>query len=208
MDRRVLTPRFVAILMLPIVLTGCVTGQRGRLMTELSATGNEAIDAVLSQLEAVSGAVFTADYDVLTVYPGTDTAVTIAQSAPARRITIVGDVAFIVDGGPSETCTVSTDECQDGIDAARTSDVQLTPDFWGTSATARLRAEAGVATGPPVPSSEIIAGQNAICVAIPVPDDTVTTCVLDDGVLARLDGSDIELTMTSYSPDADETLWP
>ena len=33
-------------------------------------------------------------------------------------------------------------------------------------------------------------------------------CAFDNGVLARLDVSDVDLTMTSYSDEADESLWP
>jgi hypothetical protein len=208
MDRRVLDHKLLAILILPVLLTACFTGQRARLMTELTTTGDQAIDAVLTKLESVSGATFTASYDATNAFSGATTAVTIAQAAPDRRVTIVGDVTYVVDGDDAETCMASTDTCENKIDPARTSDVQLTPDFYATSAAAHLRAAANIATGPAVASTEVVLEQPATCVAIPVPDDTVTTCVLDDGLLARRDASDVDLAMTAYSPDADDELWP
>ena len=122
---------------------------------------------------------------------------TIAQSAPDRRVTIIGDVSYVVEGPRVRTCSDSSDDCEDVIDAARTSDVQLGPDFYGTSATARLRTAAAAATGPATASTEQIEDQAATCASIPLPGDTTVVCAFDNGVLARLDASDVDLTMTS-----------
>ena len=197
-----------AIVGLSVVLGGCFTGPRSELRPDLSTTGDAAIDAVLSRVEQVGAAVFTASYDADNAFAGTTTPVTITQSAPDRRVTVIGDVSYVVEGTRVRTCSDSADDCEDVIDAARTSDVQLGPDFYGTSATARLRNAAAAATGPATASTEQIEDQAATCASIPLPDDTTVVCAFDNGVLARLDASDVDLTMTSYSDEADESLWP
>ncbi len=206
--RRARPAAIAVIIVCSVGLSACVIGQRGRLQPELSTTGDAAVDAVLHPLEQISTAVFTATYDADNAFAGTTTPVTIAQSAPDRRVTIIGDVSYAVEGSRAETCSVSAGECDPGIDPARTSDVQLGPDFYGTSATARLRTAAAAATGAPVPSTEVIEGRDATCVTIPLPSDTMAMCVFDDGLLARLDASDVDLTLTSVSDEADESLWP
>jgi hypothetical protein len=102
---------------------------------------------------------------------------------------------------------VSTGECVDTIDAARVSDVQMTPDFFGTSLSAKLRRDADVAIGTPTSSTEEVQGQAATCTAIPVEGATNTYCVLDNGVLARLAAGDLVVTMTAYEPGADASLF-
>ena len=119
----------------------------------------------------------------------------------------IGDVRYLVDGSSTRTCTVSTGECVDTIDASRVSDVQMTPDFFGTSLSARLRRDAEVAVGEPTSSTEQVQGQAATCTAIPVEGATNTYCVLDNGVLARLSAGDLVITMTAYEPGADASLF-
>ncbi len=43
--------------------------------------------------------------------------------------------------------------------------------------------------------------------AIPVEETTNTYCVLDNGVLTRLDSGDLAITMTAYEPGADAALF-
>jgi hypothetical protein len=119
----------------------------------------------------------------------------------------IGDVRYLVDGSSTRTCTVSTGDCTDTIDASRVSDVQMTPDFFGTSLSARLRHDGQIAVGDPTTSTEEILGQAATCTAIPVDGATNTYCVLDNGVLARLDAGDLDVTMTAYEPGADAALF-
>ena len=98
---------------------------------------------------------------------------------------------YLIDGPSTRTCTVSTGECTDTIDAARVSDVQMTPDFFGTSLAARLRHDAEVAVADPTTSTEDIQGQPATCTSIPVDGSTNTYCVLDNGVLGRMEAGDL-----------------
>ena len=148
-------------------MSGCFTGERPTLADE-PATGSVAVDAVVDRVGELGDAVYTADYDVVTAFDGTTTAVRASQSGPSRRSLTIGDVRYLVDGSTTRTCTVSTGACTDTIDAARVSDVQMTPDFFGTSLEARIRHDAEVAVGEPTASTEEVQGQAATCTAIPV----------------------------------------
>jgi hypothetical protein len=187
-------------------MSGCFTGERPTLAHEPS-TGFPAVDAVVDRVNSLGDAVYTADYDVVTTFDNVTTLARASQSGVSRRSLTVGDVRYLVDGSSTRTCTVSTGDCVDTIDASRVSDVQMTPDFFGTSLSARLRRDAEVAVGDPTASTEEIQGQTATCTAIPVDGATNTYCVLDNGVLARLDAGDLVVTMTGYEPGADASLF-
>jgi hypothetical protein len=187
-------------------MSGCFTGERPTLAHEPS-TGSAAVDAVVERVNALGNAAYTADYDVVTTFDGTTTPVRASQSGTSRRSLTIGDVRYLVDGSSTQTCTVSTGDCVDTIDASRVSDVQMTPDFFGTSLSARLRRDAETAVGESTASTEEIQGQSATCAAIPVDGTTNTYCVLDNGVLARLAAGDLVITMTAYEPGADASLF-
>jgi hypothetical protein len=187
-------------------MSGCFTGERPTLAHEPS-TGYAAVDAVVDRVNALGDAVYTADYDVVATFDNATTLVRASQSGVSRRSLTIGDVRYLVDGESTRTCTVSTGDCVDTIDASRVSDVQMTPDFFGTSLSARLRHDAEVAVGEPTASTEEIEGQTATCTAIPVDGATNTYCVLDNGVLARLTAGDLVVTMTAYEPGADASLF-
>jgi hypothetical protein len=196
----------VAFCAVVVGMSGCFTGERPTLAHEPS-TGSAAIDAVIDRVNDLGDAVYTADYDVVTTFDGSTTPVRAAQSGASRRSLTIGDVRYLVDGSSTRTCTVSTGECVDAIDASRVSDVQMTPDFFGTSLSARLRRDAETAVGEATTSTEQVQGQAATCAAIPVEGTTNTYCVLDNGVLARLTAGDLVITMTAYEPGADAALF-
>jgi hypothetical protein len=200
------TISFVAFCAVVVAMSGCFTGERPTLAHEPS-TGSAAVDAVVDRVNDLGDAVYTADYDVVTAFDGKTTAVRASQSGASRRSLTIGDVRYLVDGSSTRTCTVSTGECVDTIDASRVSDVQMTPDFFGTSLAARLRRDAEVALGEATASTEQIQGQAATCTAIPVDGATNTYCVLDNGVLGRLAAGDLVITMTAYEPGADASLF-
>lgn len=189
-----------------IAMSGCFTGERPTLAQQPS-TGSAAVDAAIESIDSIGAAVYTAQYEVLTVYSNETTDVSVSQSVAGRRALTIGDVRYLVDGQRTRTCTVSTGECIETVDASRVSDVQMTPDFFGASLSARLRHDASVATAAPTKSTEVIHGQTASCVAIPLEGGPVAYCVFANGVLARLDAADVDVTMTSYSTTADETLF-
>jgi hypothetical protein len=204
----------MALFVLVVVgMSGCFTGERPTLAHE--PTTSPAVDAVTDRVSSLGDAVYTADYDVVTAFDGQTTSARASQSGPSRRSLTIGDVRYIVDGSSTRTCTVSTGQCVDTIDASRVSDVQMNPDFFGTSLTARIRHDAEVAVGEPTASTEDVLGQTATCTAIPVAGlggaqesrATNTYCVLDNGVLARLDAGDVDVTMTAYEPGADAALF-
>lgn len=194
------------------VLAGCATGARARLAPERSVTGDAAADAVLGRVVALGDAVYTAAYAVHVPFDGRDVASTVTQAAPDRRVTTIGDVRYVVDADRTRTCHLDTGRCSPDLDPAAVSDVQMSADFFGTGLAARVRRDAALAAAPPVASTEQLAGRTATCVTIPLPAPTSseatlpasTYCVFDDGVLARLESADIEVVLTSYSPEADE----
>ncbi len=185
--------------------SGCFTGERPHLAESASTTGDPATDAVLALLDTGRSATFSADYHVLTRFGGLESPASVVQAGPDRRSVTVGDVRFIFDGPSTSTCTLTSAECTDTIDAGMISNTQLAVDFYGSSVAARLRRDAGARVGTTTASSETLAGQPATCVTIPIADTTSTYCVLDSGVLGRLDGADVKIDLTSYSPTPDES---
>lgn len=192
--------------LLVVAGSGCMTGNRPTL-AEATATGNADVDDVLTRVGQLSAARYSAHYDVLVRYGDVTTAVSASQSEGDRRSLTIGDVRYVIHGQVTKTCTLSTGACVGSIDPTRVSDVQMTPDFFGTSLAARIRLDVSRAAGQPTVSTEEIQGQQATCVAIPVAGGATTYCVLDNGVLARLDSPDLVVTMTSYSAEIDETLY-
>lgn len=71
----------------------------------------------------------------------------------------------------------------------------------------RLRVDAERRIGDPVASEIEVAGETAVCVAVPVSGGTKTYCALESGVLARFDGSDLLIELTDYSDIPDEATF-
>lgn len=207
-DRRRIGPAVtvVAVGLAGLAMSGCFTGERPTLAHDVT-TGSPAVDAVVERVGRIGEAVYTADYEAYTEYTGVTTAVRASQSGTGTRSLTIGDVRYLVDGSDTRTCTVSTGDCVEEIDAARVSDVQMTPDFFGTSLSARIRRDAEIAVAAPTASTEDVGGQQATCAAIPVDGATNTYCVFDNGVLARLDAADVDMTLTAYEPGADAALF-
>ena len=191
-------------LALVIGLSGCFTGERPRLAEGASTTGDPAADAVLSRLDAAADATFTTEYSVVTKFGNLTTPATVVQAGPARRAVTIGRIRFIIDGANTATCDLDTSECSTTIDAARVSNVQLTPDFYAASAAAKLRRDTELRAGPTRASTETIAGQPATCVVVTTTGGESTYCALDAGPLARVDAADHSIELTEYSPTADE----
>lgn len=189
-----------------VLAGGCAVGPRPTL-AEDSSTGYPDVDDMLDRLGQLSAAQYSADYAVLLRFGDITTEVSASQSDGDRRSLTIGDVRYVVHGSITKTCTVSTGACVGEIDAARVSDVQMTPDFFGTSLIARIRLDASRASSEPTATTEVVQGVPAVCVAIPVGGGSTTYCVFENGVLARLDAPDLVATMTGYSPEADETLY-
>ncbi len=190
-----------------LVLSGCMTGERPTLAESPTTTGDPAVDAVLDRLDAAGEATFTAGYDVLTKFGNVSTPATVSQAGPTRRSVTIGSVRFLTDGATSATCGLDGGGCTDSIDAARVSDTQLAPEFYASSAAARLRRDAGARVDQTTGRRRRSAVRPATCVSIPVTDATSTYCALDSGPLARLDAPDVAIELTSYNASADESLF-
>ena len=165
-----------------LLVPGCVTGDRPTLAESASTTGDPAVDAVLGRLDASRLATFTAelrraDQVRQPHQPG--------RGRPGRRRSPLGHgrrrCGSSSTAPTTATCQLDTGTCSDTIDAGRISNTQLAPDFYGSSAAARLRREAAARVGAASASTQSIAGQVATCVSIPVTGSTSVYCALDDG---------------------------
>ncbi len=193
---------------LAVVTTACATGPRPSFDAsepELAPTGDAAVDAVLEHLDSVAIAEFTADYEILTRFGGIESTATVVQADNSRRSVTVNDIRFVNGSGTARTCDLAADECEARINDARISDVSITHDFYGPSFARRLRVDEARSIAPATPSNETIAGQPAVCAAVPVSGGTVTYCAVEGGPLARYVGADLEIELVGYSDVADET---
>ncbi len=190
------------------VLTGCFTGDRPSFESDVAyaaETGNEAIDDVLERLDRARLATFTGDYEILTRLGGGESTAHVVQDGPGRRSVTVNSIRFVVDGDSAATCDLDADECEASINDARISDVIATHDFYADSAARRLRTDADRRILEPTGYEITQAGQTALCVEVPVTGGTVTYCALESGALARYDGSDVLVELTSFSDTPDES---
>jgi hypothetical protein len=201
----------LAVLALATLLSGCATGARASLRPDSTAVGNAAVDAVLARLWALPRAVYAATYEATVGFDGSTAEVSATQASPVRHSLTIGDVRFLVDDTRVETCSLESGDCVAGHDAARVSDTLLAPDFLYSNVGARLRRDFDAAIGPPVASTEETDGGTATCVTVPLPAADPASapqsvyCVLENGVLTRLDASDLRLALTSYADTADLT---
>lgn len=193
-----------------VLLGGCFTGQRPSFESDdpsREMTGSPAVDAVLERLDATAVRTFTADYATTTKLGGIESAAHVVQAGDSRRSVTIGDVRYIVEGDSVATCSVATGQCEASINNARTSDVMLTDDFYADSFARRLRIDAGRRVQDPTGYSITQAGLDALCVDVPVTGGTVAYCALDGGPLARYDGNDLFVELTSFSDTPDEAAF-
>ena len=186
-----------------ILLSGCFTGKRPHFNSDPLAqgvpTGDAVVDAVLSKLDAVTAGPATGVYTVLTKFGNTTVSAMVALDRD-RRVVEVGTVRFLDTGDAQYTCTIeaSTDrstDCTTGFTPARISDVGITIDFYAAEAATRLRRDAQAQLAPAVGHDEVIANQNATCVAVTLTGGTATYCVLANGMIAKLDDGDVLITL-------------
>jgi hypothetical protein len=204
--RRPLT--LAAALVGTLALSACATGQRPSFDADqplLTPTGDPGIDAVLERLDAVGLEQFTADYTILTRLGGQESTATVVQADNSRRSVTVNDVRYLNGTGNAATCNLTTDECEAAINDARTSDLQVTHDFYGPSIARRLRVDAGRRLDNARAYESTIAGQTATCADVPVSGGTKIYCALDSGVLARYEGADLAIELVTVTDVADET---
>lgn len=196
-----------------LLLSGCFTGQRPHFNNDPLAhgvpTGDAAIDAVLSKLDLVTDGPATGVYTVLTKFGNTTVSALIALDRD-RRVVEVGTVRYIDAGAELFTCTIeaTTDnslDCTTGFNPARISDIGITIDFYAAEAATRLRRDAQAQLTLAVGHDEVIANQDATCVAVTLTGGTATYCVLTNGMIAKLDDGDVLITLGLLTTTVDGT---
>lgn len=194
-----------------LLLSGCFTGERPHFNTDPLAqgvpTGDAAIDAVLSKLDIVTDGPATGVYIVLTKFGNTTVSATVVLDR-TRRVVEVGTVRYIDTDDKQFTCTIEADtdnslECTPEFLPARISDVGITIEFYAAEAAARLRRDAQARLSPAVASTEVIANRDATCVAVALTGGTATYCVLENGMVAKLDDGDVLITLGLLVPTVD-----
>ena len=197
-----------AILAVALVLGGCFTGERPSFDDEdplETESGDEAIDAILERLDALAPTQFTARYEILTRLGGLDSEATVVQADNSRRSVTINDVRFIDSSDTTATCDLSIGECEATLNDARVSDLLLSHEFYAKSFARRLRVDANRRVGDTTGYTITQAGQQVLCVDVPVTGGTVSYCALDSGPLARYDGNDLFIQMTSLTDIPDES---
>lgn len=203
--------RLAPVLGCALVLAGCMTGERPSFSTEPiedTSVGDPAIDAVLAHLaEPIDGSgPLVADYDVLRKFGGERASVVLARDADRWSLTI-GTLRYLDIGGERSTCDLETQECTDGFDESRLSDVLTTTSFATDAAAVRIRRAGDDATGTARGSRQRIAGVRASCADIDVPGGTVVWCTIPQGVLALQDTADMRVDLVSLSTTVDPALF-
>ena len=191
--------------------TGCMVGERPSFEQAPTAvgvlTGDPSIDSVLSLLDNVDSAEFSASYQALLVFNGVSSSVTAAQASSTQRSMTIGDVRYVTDQNGTRTCSVAAGSCTPVLNAAAVSDTGVTPEFVFGDVARRLRRDANARIGPSVASTREVAGEQATCVDVPLSGGTKQYCALPNGVLARFVGADVTVDMTSYQRIVDPTLF-
>lgn len=209
--RRITSVRTVALgVLVATVSAGCMTGPRPSFDEDQPAgaeTGDPAIDAVLERLDRVAASQFTATYDVLTRLGGVESSATVVQADNSRRSITINDIRYLDGTGTVATCNLTTDECEATLNDARISDVQMTHEFYASSAAQRLRVDADRRIGQARAHELTVGGQQAVCADVPVSGGTKTYCAIDAGALAKYDGADLLIELTSYAPTPDEAAF-
>ncbi|MGH9132833.1 MAG: hypothetical protein ACRDZZ_02775 [Ilumatobacteraceae bacterium] len=197
----------VVVCVAALLLTACVTGERPHFVDDDSAVGtpigDAAVDAVLGRLENPANQALTAEYTILTKFTGGTTNAMVAIDVDRRSITI-SNIRFLIEGSRTGTCNTESGRCSNSIDDGRVSDIQVTHQFYAESAARRLRADAARRIEATVGSAATIAGLAATCVTVPVAGGSPVYCVLDNGLLARMDNGDVNIELTSFREGADD----
>lgn len=190
-----------------VLLTGCFTGKRPYFDDEPfpagSMTGDAAIDVVLVKLDAVTTGPVTAAYSVLTKFGNTTSQAIVILEGSNRSVTI-GNVHFIDTPTAQATCAEDASvPCIDELDASKVSNIGVTIDFYAADTAKRLRRDFRGMVGPSTAHIETIADQTVTCVDVPLSGGVAVYCVMDNGLVARLDDGDVAVNLTLFGDVAD-----
>ncbi|MCB0956843.1 MAG: hypothetical protein KDB06_10795 [Ilumatobacter sp.] len=203
----------LAVCLVPLV--GCAVGKRPYFNDEPygagNLTGDTAVDAVLSKLDAGVTGPITAVYNGQVKFGQTDFQA-IVELDGANRVVTLGSAVFRDTAAGQQTC--STDEsrpCEDGLLAQRASDTTLSIDFYGADMAVRIRRKAAAIVGPATAHNETFAQQPATCVDLPLSDGInqfiAVYCVMDNGMVAMVDDSDVLIELTMFAPSVDDAAF-
>ena len=196
-----------------VILAGCVTGERPRLVTDdtIPAVDDQAIGAVIDVLGAdPTEQSFRVDYTVTTKFGGQSTTASLSFDRTLGTSVQIAEVRFVFAAdGSTATCSDITSECRTGIDETRVADRMVNSRIFDGAIADRLRQDVMVAVGDSSGSTRTVADRPATCVEVPVVDSSGVTreksyCAFDGlGVLAYLDGADLLIEATAVSMSVD-----
>lgn len=190
------------------LLAGCFTGARpsfgsGDPFAAGTATTDPNAREMLQLLDQGATGPLHAEYDVLTKYGNTTTTARVSVDGKRRNV-VIANVRYLQSDEGAWTCSANgTVPCVAGLDPTRVSNVGLTVEFFGADVARRIRRDEQAKIGPSTLSHRAIGGQAATCLDIPLGRGTSRYCVLTSGVIALLDGGDVRVTLTAYTPTVD-----
>lgn len=203
-----------AVVLSLVLLTGCLTGKRPSFKDDPfppgTMTGDAAIDAVLTKLDAATAGPATAAYSVLTKFGNTTSQAIVVLDGGSRSV-LIGNVRYIDTVSAQATCAEDASvPCIDGLDASKVSNIGVTIDFYASDTAKRLRRDFRGMVGPSTAHVETIADQPATCVDVPLSGGVAVYCVMDNGLVARLDDGDVAVNLTLFGEvaDANEFIIP
>ena len=158
---------------------------------------------MLAKLDAVTSGPATAAYSVLTTFGTTTASAVVILDAGSRSVTI-GNVRYIDTPNAQATCAEDGSvPCLAGLDATKVSNIGITVDFYAADTAKRLRRDFRAMIGPSSPHVETIADQPVTCVDLPLSGGVAVYCVMDNGMVARLDDGDVAVNLTLFGAAAD-----
>lgn len=188
---------------LALVASACALGERPTLAEQAPVTDGAA-DAVLRQLGDATDASFVASYTIAPSSASDPTAATVTRTSDGVTTVEIGSVVYTTTAdGRTTTCADDGSQCEEFANDARVSDLAVTHLFWGPAFERRLQTDSGRRIGTSELSEVSIAGQPATCAAVQLPSSidavgAVTYCSLEVGLLARYQGADVTVELTSF----------
>ena len=203
-----------------LLLGGCITGERPRLVTDdtIPSIDDAAIRSVVEVLARNSSDAappkFTISFSVVTKFGGQSSSASISVDPMLGTSIQFPNVRFVFAlDGTTVTCSRVLDTCETGINEIFVSDRMLNSRIFKESIVSRLEQDSRVAVGDSLPSVRNIAGWPSTCAAVPVVDSTGITreksyCAFDDfGILAFMDTADLLIEATDIRTTVDPSAF-
>lgn len=207
-----------------LLLTACFTGERASfapddsvaLASDSGASGPASVADNLPSDPKALAALFgtaarapeTATYEIRASGSSEPPVQAVVSRDVERVLVSVRDVQYRVTSGNPVTCREATQSCTRGLNSQPLSDLSIGAQFWGPAIRQQLQSPTLASRIGPVRTAEAqIAGQLSICIDVPGPQVTDRYCALPTGLLATLTTAAVSITLTSYEPSFDETLW-